>query len=218
MFSYLLDVDQRTSRNSVYMSGVVDNNQEMTPGTVRPSRPAEICQLFNLKIDIRRAILWSGSGWVPESMLSLGNGLACFTTRRGSGRRRCLMGILGEGKLVQERRPLYCRSSRAKQTLIETYVSTRKNFPIKHEFALDTRYSFVRAFAEQKSAPLKLWVDNEERLLPRGVSLSGHTSFRSSRAVVVSGGEPGAIIRRIMSKIQHDGRTAGYVGATTNVE
>jgi hypothetical protein len=61
----------------------------------------------------------------------------------------------------------YCRSSRAKQTLVGTNVSPRKDFPIKHGYALDTRHSLVRAFAEQKRAPLKLWVDNGEILLPR---------------------------------------------------
>ena len=106
------------------------------------------------------------------------------------------MGISGEGKLVQEQRSRYCRSSRAKPTLVRTNVSPRKIFPTKHEYSLDTGYSFVRAFAEQKRAPLKLWVDNGERLLPKGVSLSGHTSFRSSRDSYgggrsLTGGEPG---------------------------
>ena len=60
------------------------------------------------------------------------------------------MGIWDEGKLVQERRSRYCRSSRVMQTLVGTNVSPTKNFQIKHEYALDTHYYFVRAFAEQK--------------------------------------------------------------------
>ena len=51
---------------------------------------------------------------------------------------------------------------------------------MKNEHELGKRYSFVQLLSEQERVPLKLWVENGERL-PRGASLSGHTSLRSSR-------------------------------------
>ena len=124
------------------------------------------------------------------NMHSLGNKLACFTTRRGGRRRRCLTGISGEGTQSKNGQSRYFRSSKAKQTSVGTNVSPRKQFPIKHEYALDTFYASVRAFEEQKRVPLKLWVDNGEILLPRGISLSAHTSFRSSRDSYGGGRSP----------------------------